>query len=275
MKRAADVTSADGTRLAVYEGGNPDGPPILFLHGFSQASLCWQGQFDDPALAATFRLVAVDIRGHGASDQPLDAARYTANALFAEDIHAVITGLGLHRPVLVGWSYAGRLISDYVQARGCAALGGINFVAARSMDDARFNGPGTAHIRAMIGDDLSANLVATRAFLRTCFATPQPQDAFETALAYTMAVPAKIRAAHIRRPPNDGASLAAMTLPVLITQGTADLLVLPGLADLTAEKIPHARLSVYENIGHAPFVEDRKRFNSELARFATPFLTNT
>ena len=77
------VPSADGLSLAVYEAGNPDGPAILFLHGFNQAALCWHLQLADRDLLARCRMVAYDIRGHGASDQPDNPARYQRDQDFA------------------------------------------------------------------------------------------------------------------------------------------------------------------------------------------------
>ena len=265
--QTSEVTSSDGVKLAVYESGNALGPEILFIHGFSQAALCWQRQFDDAALLREFRLTAFDIRGHGASDKPLEAARYSIDRQFAEDIQAVITGLGLKRPVLVAWSYAGRLVNDYAAAFGTAGLTGVNYVCARTMNDPRFNGPGTEFLSGMMSLDLARNIAATRGFLAACFAVPPPREDFETALAYNMVIPAEIRAAHLSRPPRDGADLAGLDLPVLVTQGSEDLLVSRGLGELTAELVPGASLSIYEGIGHSPFTEDAPRFNRELAAF--------
>jgi non-heme chloroperoxidase len=56
-------------------------------------------------------------------------------------------------------------------------------------------------------------------------------------------------------------------VPVLVTQGSEDKLVLRGLGELTAAVVPGARLSMYDGIGHAPFAEDAPRFNRELAEF--------
>ncbi len=56
-------------------------------------------------------------------------------------------------------------------------------------------------------------------------------------------------------------------MPVLVTQGSEDKLVLRGLGELTAAVVPGARLSIYDGIGHAPFAEDAARFNRELAEF--------
>ena len=176
------VQSADGLTLAVCESGNPTGPAILFLHGFNQAALCWHLQMEDPALCARFRMVAYDIRGHGASDQPDDPARYGRDEDFAAETQAVIVALGLHRPVLVGWSYAGRLINDYVRHHGTTALGGINYVGARLDSDPAFNGPGNEVFRDMIRGDLDREIVAVEKFLRawllpaTARKDPQTRD---------------------------------------------------------------------------------------------------
>ena len=86
------------------EWGQADGPPILFIHGWSQNHLCWAKQYES-ALADEFRLVAYDLRGHGMSEAPLEPEHYTDGELWADDVAAIIDQLGLDRPVLVGWSY--------------------------------------------------------------------------------------------------------------------------------------------------------------------------
>lgn len=267
--RQSFVTAPDGVRIAVYEGGKPEGPEILFIHGFSQCALCWQELFASGELAERFRLAAFDIRGHGASDKPLERAHYADDQIFAEDISAVMTALGLERPVLVAWSYAGRLVSDYVTAFGTRAIAGINYIGARTNNDPAFSGPGTNFIGPMIRDDAEAAAAATRAFVADCFGVAQPAALLEAVYEYNMAVPAIVRSHHIRRPPSDGAILSTLDIPVLVTQGSEDRLVLRGLGELTAKLVPGAELSLYEGIGHTPFVEDRPRFERELAAFVT------
>jgi pimeloyl-ACP methyl ester carboxylesterase len=263
------VVSADGLKLAAYDVGNADGAEILFIHGFSQCSQCWERQFGDPQLNRRFRLTAFDIRGHGASEKPSDPRRYAEDRQFAEDVNSVMDALGLKRPVLVGWSYAGRIVEDYLEAYGTARLAGINFVCARTNNQSEFVGPGNDHLVGMTGADPSANLEATRQFVRACFAKEQPPSTIEQAVAYNMLVPADIRAAHLSRPPSDGAVLPKIDVPVLVTQGNQDLLVSKGLGELTAALIPGAKLSMYQGVGHTPFVEDTARFNRELAEFVT------
>lgn len=261
------VTAPDGVQLAVYETGNPAGPEILFLHGFSQSALCWRAQMSDPTLTARFRMVAYDIRGHGASDQPDDPAYYAEDACFAADTQTVLTALNLKRPVLVGWSYAGRLINDYLRGYGSTGLAGINYVCARANNDPAFVGPGNTHLAAMTGHDLEAEITATIAFLHACFATPPDAAQMLRMLACNMRVRPATRLAHLSRPPDDGAVMAHITCPVLVTQGSGDQLVLPGLAQVIAATAPRATLSIYDGIGHTPFVEAAARFNAELAAF--------
>src|SRR5713226_7977069 len=105
--KAHTVTGGGGIQLHVEETGNPDGRPILFIHGFSQCRLAWGKQLNSD-LANDFRLVAMDIRGHGLSAKPRDA--YGDAKLWADDVHAVIGVLGLDRPILSGWSYGGVII---------------------------------------------------------------------------------------------------------------------------------------------------------------------
>jgi non-heme chloroperoxidase len=264
---ARNIRSSDGVVLAAYESGNPQGPEILFIHGFSQCSLAWSNQFSSRALAGDFRLIAFDIRGHGNSEKPIDLLRYSDDRLFADDVHCVMEAFNLRRPVLVGWSYAGRIVSDYVEAYGTGRIAGINYVCARTNDDAAFDGPGTELLGDMTGNDLDANVRANRAFVRACYEKQPSQEDFETVVTYNMLVSPSIRGAHLSRPASDGSLLAKLDVPVLVTQGSEDKFVLKGLGELTAAVVPGARLSMYDGIGHAPFVEDAARFNRELAEF--------
>jgi pimeloyl-ACP methyl ester carboxylesterase len=112
--RIHTVRGGGGLALHVREWGRADGPPILLIHGWSQSHLCWARQYGS-ALADEFRLVAYDLRGHGMSEAPLEPEHYTDGRLWADDVAAIIQRLGLDRPVLVGWSYGGFIICDYLR----------------------------------------------------------------------------------------------------------------------------------------------------------------
>jgi len=123
------VKTPDGLTISAQEWGNPQGPEILLIHGYAQSHLSWIRQVNSD-LAKDFRIITYDLRGHGNSDKPLDKAPYHDNKAWGDEVKAVIDAAGLKRPVLVGWSYAGRVISDYVTTHGPGKLAGINFVDA-------------------------------------------------------------------------------------------------------------------------------------------------
>lgn len=265
------VRGGGGLSLHVREWGEPNAPAILFIHGWSQNHLCWSRQFDSP-LADSFRLVALDIRGHGQSDAPLDAESYTTGALWAEDIRNVIETLELARPVLVGWSYGGFIISDYIRRFGDGAISGINFVnAAVVIGEPWFGthiGPSfTKYAPLSCSEDQTVALKAIRDFLHACFVKPPTAEDMELAMGWNMLVHPRVRANLISREADFTPDLEKITKPVLVTYGDADTVVMPTMAETIGRHVPNCRLSEYSGVGHAPFIEETARFNAELAAF--------
>jgi pimeloyl-ACP methyl ester carboxylesterase len=162
------VTTPDGLTISAQEWGNPNGLGIVFIHGFSQSNLSWMRQTNSD-LAREFHIVTYDLRGHGNSDKPLEAARYRDGKAWADEVQAVIDAAGLKRPVLVGWSYAGRVISDYVTNRGANGISGIDFVDASIKFIPEFVGDNLKNLPLMASEDMLTNIAATRTFLHGCF----------------------------------------------------------------------------------------------------------
>jgi pimeloyl-ACP methyl ester carboxylesterase len=260
------VKTPDGLTISAHEWGNPAGPEILFIHGFSQSNLSWMRQVDSD-LAKEFRMITYDLRGHGNSDKPLDAARYRDSKAWGDEVQAVIDAAGLKRPVLVGWSYAGRVISDYLATHGAGQIAGINFVDAPIKVDPALIGDNLKNLPLMASEDLATNTAATRSFLHGCFSKQPTADDFETMLAFNMMVLPKVRAGLGGRPLDATEMMSKLKLPVLVTHGAEDRNARLGAGQYTASVIPGAKLSIYEGIGHSPFYEDAARFNTELAAF--------
>ena len=263
------VKGGGGLRLHVREWGSADGTPILFIHGWSQNHLCWAKQYDSP-LADEFRLIAYDLRGHGMSEAPLQPEHYTEDSLWGDDVAAIITELHLDRPVLVGWSYGSFVICDYIRAYGQDRIAAIDFVeGAVKLGEAAFGtliGPGFLdHFVGATADDLPTNIQAMRSFVRTCIVKPVAADDVETAVCWNIVVPASIRANLASRTIDDDDVLRALEVPLLVTQGRADSVVLPAMAEHVLATCPTATASWYEGVGHVPHLEEPERFNSELA----------
>lgn len=265
--KAHSVRSADGTMLAVQEWGNPSGPAILFLHGFSQSYLSFAKQFADPALAAKYRMVTFDLRGHGQSDKPADRAAYQEHQRWADDVKAVIETTGLRRPVLVAWSYAGRVASDYLMIHGESAIAGVNYVSAVTDAASNAGAPANAFAGGMVSPDLATQIASARRFLETCFVTQPPANEMEQMVAFNMMVPRPVRLAMLGRPTPYAETFRKLSVPVLVSHGRQDQAMLPRNGEFTLGAIPAAKASWYDNVGHLPFWEQPARFNTELAAF--------
>jgi pimeloyl-ACP methyl ester carboxylesterase len=265
------VRGGGGVTLRAREWGNPEGPGILFIHGWSQCDLCWSSQVVGD-LAEQFRLVTFDNRGHGASDKPEDADSYCHGRLWADDVAAVIEATRLETPVVVAWSYGGFIVSDYIRVHGEGNLAGIDLVGAAVVRrPPPFNdfGPGLVdNVQDACAPDPAANIDAIRRFVRACTAQPLRDDVWTAALCWNMLVPAEIRSALITRQIDDDGVLAKLSIPVLVTHGLRDRIVLPSMAEHALAVCPTATASWYEGVGHMPFVENAGRFNRELAEFA-------
>jgi non-heme chloroperoxidase len=263
------IEGGGGLRLHVREWGKSDGPPILFIHAWSQNHLCWAKQYES-ALAHEFRLVAYDLRGHGMSEAPLEPEHYTDAALWADDVAAVVEQLDLDRPVLVGWSYGAFVICDYVRLHGQDRVAAINFVGGGvKLGEAAFGtliGPGFLdHFVDATADDLPTNIRAMRSFVRACLAKPLPDDDLETAVCWNVVVPAQVRA-HLAARQIDGDDvLRSLKVPLLVTHGRADSVCLPAMAQHVLATCPTAESSWYEGVGHVPHLEEPERFDRELA----------
>jgi len=265
-----DVRGGGGLRLHVQEWGDRNSPPILFVHGWSQSQLCWSRQTAG-LLAEDFRLVTFDLRGHGMSEKPLEAESYVDARHWADDLNAVIVQLELDRPVLVGWSYGGYVVTDYVAAYGDAAIAGIDLVGGAVLRTPSFEhiGPGLLENAGdACGPDLRASIAAMVRFLRACTVRPLSDHDWSTALCWNMVVPTEVRGALFAREIDADAVLSRLSVPVLVTHGLADAIVLPSMAEHVVEVCGTARASWYEDVGHLPFLEDPDRFDRELAEFA-------
>jgi|GEM_PF-3566445 len=107
------ITATDGTKLVVYRDGPKDStkPTLVFLHGYALCAPIWAYQFD--LLREEYDLVAIDLRGHGASEYADEDEFVLRN--FADDLVCVIDQLGLEDIVLVGHSTGGVVSMAYLE----------------------------------------------------------------------------------------------------------------------------------------------------------------
>lgn len=93
-----------GVHFNVEQTG--DGPPLMLLHGFTGSCDTWSTFVS--SLGRHFRMIAVDLPGHGLSDIPADPRRFRMDRA-SHDLLALLDWLGLDRISLLGYSMGGRL----------------------------------------------------------------------------------------------------------------------------------------------------------------------
>ncbi len=98
---------ASGTELELYEWGQPESPAMLLAHGIQDFSLTLAPVAE--AFAVDHRVIAYDLRGHGASAHP---GIYTM-AHHIADLHAVFEQCELDRPLVVGHSLGGQVVAQW------------------------------------------------------------------------------------------------------------------------------------------------------------------
>jgi pimeloyl-ACP methyl ester carboxylesterase len=124
------------------------------------------------------------------------------------------------------------------------------------------------HFVDATADDLPANIRGMRGFVRACLAKPVAAEDFETALCWNMAVAPQVRASLGARQIDDDDVLRALEVPLLVTHGRSDTVVLPAMAEHVLATCPTAEASWYDGVGHVPHLEEPGRFNRELAALA-------
>ncbi|WP_338768667.1 alpha/beta hydrolase [Nocardia vulneris] len=265
-----DVVSADGTNIVYRVSGPAGARPLLLLHGWSANLLCWGRAADE--LATRYRVIAVDLRGHGYSDAP--AAGYDDPKNWAADIAAVLAAEHIDAgAILLGWSYGGIVLSDYLTAYGTGALAGAIFTGSTANLGRGVPGAavGSALQAAMPGVFEESAGRAVKAFGAFGNANTGPgadkgadaQRLFGASLATAPAV----RKALFYRNVDNTETLRALDIPVLVLHGTADPVVPIENGRYIADTVPDARTSYWEGAQHGLFIEDRARFVAEVSAF--------
>jgi len=261
------VTSTDGVKLAVQESGNPNGPAIIFVHGLLGSRLNWEAQVQSPELRQ-YRLITYDLRGHGLSDKPSGAAPYHDGRRWGDDLAAVIKGSHAQRPVVVGWSLGGVVISNYLATYGDRNIAGAVYVdgvveltADQIVNHAQVYGD-------MNSPKLKTHLDGERTFVGLCFNRQPDADTFDRLLANAAMASWDMQKEIPTMTVFAAEGLGKARVPLLFIYGGRDALVdtHATLARATALN-PHIVSEVYAESGHAPFIEEPDRFNRDLARF--------
>lgn len=268
------VEGYGGVPLNVMTAGDPEKPGILFIHGMAQASQAFRLQFESE-LADNFYLVAFDMRGHGLSGKPWQPDLLVPSQAWAGDVAAVMAVTGLEKPVVVGWSYGGFVVSDYVRHYGIDNLAGINLVGSLGGLVPRSPFPQSDNVKEIMENsartrslDLLENIIAAENVAKGFYTDTMTQADKDAQVAMGVMMPAYVRRAMAGRKLDNTDIADQITLPVLLSRGSRDIMMPENDTDVAMEALPESVFSFYEDTGHLPFFEHPDRYNAELSAFA-------
>ena len=265
------VIGHGGVPLVVQEWGNPKGPPVLLIHGFSFGAVSWKNQIGKIAREA--RIIAVDLRGHGLSGKPWDEASYDGSKIWADDIAAVLAAKGIKRPTIVGWSFGGYVAVDYLRHCGVDCASGLVLVSSLAglVEAPPQPDPATSGMPENKGDvradDYHALYEGIFWTARVMTAKlPSAHVELQKQLVLAMTPPYVRRAMKGKRLDNRDIA-PRLNLPILIIRGGEDATIPEYTLTELEAILPDMQSTTYPGVGHSPFEEAATEFNSDLLAF--------
>ncbi|MEQ8696745.1 MAG: alpha/beta fold hydrolase [Bauldia litoralis] len=253
--------------VCLYYESFGSGAPVVFIHGGGTSHETWEQQTG--ALFERFHTVAYDLRGHGASDKP--AHGHTFDGL-VEDLEALLAHLGLDRVALVCHAIGGYVGMKFALKRP-EALSGLVLVdsSARFLGDDEERGGFSIEFFENLLSTMAADKVgATVRLIDDYFFHRDPGPAvkqviLQEMLQWPLAATKMLSRDAVKFDLVD--RLGDIKAPTLVAHGRHDRKQRFGGAQLIADGIPDARLVVFEESAHLPYVEEAGRFNETLADF--------
>jgi pimeloyl-ACP methyl ester carboxylesterase len=270
------VATSDGVDLHYLEAGS--GKPILMIPGWSQTAEQFRYQLD--GLSDRYRVIAVDMRGHGESDKP--EFGYKISRL-AKDVHDLIHALDLDEVNILGHSMGSSVIWNYYDMYGPERLSKLLLIDQMPMitsnpawseeeriDSGAIFDPQSLYetINALAGPD---GVETTRGFIGnmvTKSIAPEEKDwIIERNLRMPRHLAATLLYNHATQDWRD--VIPRLELPTLVVGGRVS--VVPWRSqEWVAEQITGARLEIFEEEeggNHFMFIEGHEKFNGIVADF--------
>ncbi|RNC71369.1 MAG: alpha/beta fold hydrolase [Desulfuromonadales bacterium] len=261
-------TTSDNVTIHYEDKG--EGFPLVLVHGWAMSGTVWAFQNE---LAASFRLITADLRGHGGSSASETDYSFAA---FAADLAALFDHLRLERAALLGWSLGAQValeairhLNDRVAALVIVA-GTPRFTAAPDWS----HGLPAADVRGLALRLRRAYDATLGDFFRRMFVEGELSAKQNQRIVREIVIPRPL--------PDPGAvlatldtlaggdhrqMLAAVTCPSLVIHGDRDAVCVPGAGRFMADHIPDACMATMDGVGHAPFLSRPELFNGMVNRF--------
>ena len=260
----------EGGRRIYYEDHAGTGLPVLLIHGWAMSGRVWDATV--AALRAKgHRVVTFDQRGCGRSDKDFPDSRIADSG---GDVLALCDSLGLARVVVNGWSLGGAVAVD-AAARLKERCAGVVLTCGASPRYTRTDDfPHGGEVADVTGtvDAVARDRATVLRGVTKIVCAKSPGEAVEDWMwsIFMQSTPCADASLTDLAQVDQMAELAALTAPMLVMTGSADVFTPPGIGEAAAALAPNAALVCFEGCGHAPFLEDFDAYMAALNAFLTP-----
>lgn len=257
------LTDIDGASIYYEVAG--EGPPLVFVHGYSLDRRMWDDQFE--FFAARHRTVRYDVRGFGRSDVPT-AAPFSNH----DDLRRLLDVLGIERAHACGLSMGGGISFDFAleyPERALSVIGIGSALGGTSPDYGSMTSAMIAMQAAASGGDLAE---AKRIWLESpLFAPANRNPAVGHRLAEMVHDWSGWQMAnqpnHVDPDPPPSQRLDQLSVPALVMNGELDNEGVKGVAIAIEARAPNSRRVVVPGAGHLANMEAPEAVNEVIASF--------
>ena len=274
---------AGGMRVHYRDQGNPEGTPIVLIHGSSASLHTWEPLVE--RLGADYRVITYTQPGHGLTGpHPRDDYSFAG---MAEALDLITEALGLERFVLGGNSMGGWMTWRYALARPerieALLLLDASGAPLRPGEEEPPLNIGFRLLQSPVGRFLSLHYTPRAVIERSALQTVSVKSVMDEAAVNRywelLRYPGNRRAAGLRavveRKPEYAGRLGEIEAPTLIIWGAEDRLVFASAAQTFDDAMPNAEVVVYDGIGHLPMEEAPDRTAEDIDAFLKTLLTGS
>jgi pimeloyl-ACP methyl ester carboxylesterase len=266
------IALPNGEELAYIDMGNPTGTPVVLIHGFTDNARDWVPML--PYLSKDFRLILVDIRGHGQSGKP--ECCYS-RLDFAYDIKLLLDALAVQRADIVGHSLGSIIAQTFAEywplrTNRVVLISSTGGLPPGSHHKPQFDFAGEiAKLKEPIEPD-SPFMIAwwdSPTPVDPDFIRRQRKDSAAIPLRVWLAVldeglPMETAYADLQR------TLPRLKAPTLLIWGSKDPIMEEPMRQSLRHGLPEAKVKIFQGLGHNPFWEDPQGVAAVINDFLAP-----
>lgn len=270
IARAEYIEVEKNVHLHITDAG--DEQAIVLIPGWPLSDEMYEYQYNE-LINAGFRVIGITLRGFGRSSKPYGAYDYGVHAL---DIKRVLDQLDIKDATLCGFSMGGGIAVTYVSSYGSMHVSKLVLAGAAApswtqREDFPYNIP-----KSDVDDLIALNntdrpkLISNFAKIFSATETTLNEGIgnWLTDINLSASSYATGKCLMALRDTDLRSDLKKIKIPTMIMHGKKDKICSFDLAEQTLKLIPHAQLVAFEKSGHSLFLEETKKFNAELIKFA-------